>query len=164
MISLSPGWTWTGLTGAGKGGEKPAGAWTAQETVLYMVHAHFGSLSYWPLTKPVFFFTRSTSSVKASSTSSSRITRLARSSINCVSCGPRETLQKAVLLLVVGTRITRPCLRSIFGMGWLSLTEMLIVCTLIRSGEGKKKEMIGRYRMTTRRKKNLYDYSMIGFA
>ncbi|CAL1713563.1 unnamed protein product [Somion occarium] len=32
-----PGWTWTGLTGAGKGGEKPAGAWTAQETVLYMI-------------------------------------------------------------------------------------------------------------------------------
>lgn len=36
-----PGWTWTGLT-AGSANqddieEKPAGAWTAQETVLYML-------------------------------------------------------------------------------------------------------------------------------
>ncbi|KAI0049427.1 NAD-binding protein [Auriscalpium vulgare] len=32
-----PGWTWTGMTGANKSAEKPAGAWTAQETVLYML-------------------------------------------------------------------------------------------------------------------------------
>ncbi|KAI0072034.1 NAD-P-binding protein, partial [Panus rudis PR-1116 ss-1] len=32
-----PGWTWTGLTGANSGSEKPPGAWTAQETVLYML-------------------------------------------------------------------------------------------------------------------------------
>jgi len=32
-----PGWTFTGITAA-KGGEKPLGAWTAQETVLYMIH------------------------------------------------------------------------------------------------------------------------------
>ncbi|PIL35150.1 hypothetical protein GSI_02939 [Ganoderma sinense ZZ0214-1] len=35
---LIPGWTWTGMTGANSGGkEKPQGAWTAQETVLYML-------------------------------------------------------------------------------------------------------------------------------
>ncbi|KAF7799429.1 hypothetical protein EIP86_010664 [Pleurotus ostreatoroseus] len=32
-----PGWTWTGMTGSSSGNEKPAGAWTAQETVLYML-------------------------------------------------------------------------------------------------------------------------------
>ncbi|RDB18955.1 3-oxoacyl-[acyl-carrier-protein] reductase FabG [Hypsizygus marmoreus] len=32
-----PGWTYTGLTGANAGKEKPAGAWTAEETVLYML-------------------------------------------------------------------------------------------------------------------------------
>ena len=36
-LFISPGWTWTGLTGAGGIAEKPEGAWTAQETVLYMV-------------------------------------------------------------------------------------------------------------------------------
>ncbi|CCM05741.1 uncharacterized protein FIBRA_07973 [Fibroporia radiculosa] len=34
---LIPGWVWTGLTGAKNGGEKPPGAWTPQETVLYML-------------------------------------------------------------------------------------------------------------------------------
>ncbi|KAI0694837.1 NAD(P)-binding protein [Earliella scabrosa] len=34
---LIPGWTWTGMAGAGSGKEKPQGAWTAQETVLYML-------------------------------------------------------------------------------------------------------------------------------
>ncbi|KAI0354789.1 NAD-P-binding protein [Trametes cingulata] len=34
---LIPGWTHTGMTGAGPGKEKPAGAWSAQETVLYML-------------------------------------------------------------------------------------------------------------------------------
>lgn len=33
----SPGWTFTGITGAGPGVEKPAGAWSAEETVLYMI-------------------------------------------------------------------------------------------------------------------------------
>ena len=33
----SPGWTFTGLTGAGKATEKPAGAWSAEETVIYML-------------------------------------------------------------------------------------------------------------------------------
>ncbi|GBE85091.1 Short chain dehydrogenase andI [Sparassis crispa] len=32
-----PGWTWTGMTGDNGEKEKPAGAWTAQETVLYML-------------------------------------------------------------------------------------------------------------------------------
>ncbi|KAI0642963.1 NAD-P-binding protein [Trametes meyenii] len=32
-----PGWTFTGMTGASTGKEKPAGAWSAQETVLYML-------------------------------------------------------------------------------------------------------------------------------
>ncbi|KZT69597.1 NAD(P)-binding protein [Daedalea quercina L-15889] len=32
-----PGWTWTGMTGDKSGSEKPAGAWSAQETVLYML-------------------------------------------------------------------------------------------------------------------------------
>ncbi|KIP04228.1 hypothetical protein PHLGIDRAFT_25699 [Phlebiopsis gigantea 11061_1 CR5-6] len=32
-----PGWTFTGMTGGGGIAEKPAGAWTAQETVLYML-------------------------------------------------------------------------------------------------------------------------------
>ena len=32
-----PGWTFTGMTGAGAGTEKPAGAWSAQETILYML-------------------------------------------------------------------------------------------------------------------------------
>ena len=36
LLIDSPGWTHTGLTGAGKI-DKPPGAWTAQETVLYMV-------------------------------------------------------------------------------------------------------------------------------
>ncbi|KAJ7681490.1 hypothetical protein B0H17DRAFT_942950 [Mycena rosella] len=35
--SPSPGWTYTGLTGAHSGGAKPAGAWTAQETVRHML-------------------------------------------------------------------------------------------------------------------------------
>ncbi|EIW52378.1 NAD-P-binding protein [Trametes versicolor FP-101664 SS1] len=34
---LVPGWTFTGMTGANVGKEKPAGAWSAQETVLYML-------------------------------------------------------------------------------------------------------------------------------
>ncbi|RDX48899.1 NAD(P)-binding protein [Lentinus brumalis] len=34
---LVPGWTWTGMTGAAAGKEKPPGAWTAEETVLYML-------------------------------------------------------------------------------------------------------------------------------
>jgi hypothetical protein len=34
---LSPGWTFTGLTGADGFKEKPAGAWSAEETVLYML-------------------------------------------------------------------------------------------------------------------------------
>jgi hypothetical protein len=33
---LSPGWTFTGMT-AQSGAEKPAGAWSAEETVLYML-------------------------------------------------------------------------------------------------------------------------------
>jgi len=38
-----PGWTWTNLAGAGNGAEKPAGAWTAEETVLYMLdHVRVG--------------------------------------------------------------------------------------------------------------------------
>lgn len=39
-----PGWTYTGMTGAAKGEEeKPPGAWTAQETVLYMLdHVRHG--------------------------------------------------------------------------------------------------------------------------
>ncbi|KAF8333570.1 uncharacterized protein EI90DRAFT_3121904 [Cantharellus anzutake] len=32
-----PGWTWTGMTGASVVAEKPDGAWTAEETVNYMV-------------------------------------------------------------------------------------------------------------------------------
>ncbi|KAJ7727351.1 NAD(P)-binding protein [Mycena metata] len=32
-----PGWTFTGLTGQHDGGEKPPGAWTAEETVRYML-------------------------------------------------------------------------------------------------------------------------------
>ncbi|KAG6830010.1 hypothetical protein H0H87_009535 [Tephrocybe sp. NHM501043] len=32
-----PGWTFTGLTGADSGEAKPKGAWTAEETVLYML-------------------------------------------------------------------------------------------------------------------------------
>ncbi|KAH9950679.1 NAD-P-binding protein [Amylocystis lapponica] len=31
-----PGWTWTGMTGDDGDKDKPAGAWSAQETVLYM--------------------------------------------------------------------------------------------------------------------------------
>ena len=47
MVPYSPGWTHTGMTGAGKN-EKPAGAWTAQETVLYMVRLHFYILRHFP--------------------------------------------------------------------------------------------------------------------
>ncbi|KAF8645179.1 hypothetical protein AX16_008006 [Volvariella volvacea WC 439] len=32
-----PGWTFTGMTGANSGATKPPGAWTAEETVLYML-------------------------------------------------------------------------------------------------------------------------------
>ncbi|CAK5270452.1 unnamed protein product [Mycena citricolor] len=32
-----PGWTFTGMTGANAGADKPAGAWTADETVRYML-------------------------------------------------------------------------------------------------------------------------------
>lgn len=35
-MQSSPGWTFTGLT-ASSGGPKPPGAWTAEETVLYML-------------------------------------------------------------------------------------------------------------------------------
>lgn len=36
--NLRPGWTFTGLTGDNDtGAEKPAGAWTPEETVLYML-------------------------------------------------------------------------------------------------------------------------------
>lgn len=34
---LSPGWTFTGITGANGFKEKPPGAWSAEETVLYML-------------------------------------------------------------------------------------------------------------------------------
>ena len=37
----SPGWVHTGLTGAGKGGSKPAGAWTPEQTVDYMIQKVF---------------------------------------------------------------------------------------------------------------------------
>jgi len=33
----SPGWTYTAMTGESSGKEKPPGAWTAEETVLYML-------------------------------------------------------------------------------------------------------------------------------
>ena len=33
----SPGWTFTGLAGANGSAEKPEGAWTAEETVLFML-------------------------------------------------------------------------------------------------------------------------------
>jgi hypothetical protein len=33
----SPGWTYTEMTGASADKEKPPGAWTAEETVLYML-------------------------------------------------------------------------------------------------------------------------------
>ena len=36
-IFLRPGWTYTGMTRAAGLTEKPAGAWTAHETVLYML-------------------------------------------------------------------------------------------------------------------------------
>jgi len=32
-----PGWVFTGMTGNKGGGEKPAGAWSAEETVIYML-------------------------------------------------------------------------------------------------------------------------------
>lgn len=32
-----PGWTFTPMTGASNGSEKPAGAWSAEETVCYMI-------------------------------------------------------------------------------------------------------------------------------
>jgi len=32
-----PGWTWTAMTGADGGKQKPEGAWTAEETVSYML-------------------------------------------------------------------------------------------------------------------------------
>jgi len=35
-VAGSPGWTFTGLTANGSG-VKPAGAWSAEETVLYML-------------------------------------------------------------------------------------------------------------------------------
>lgn len=34
---LIPGWVWTGLTGDDGSKEKPSGAWTPQETILYML-------------------------------------------------------------------------------------------------------------------------------
>jgi NAD(P)-dependent dehydrogenase (short-subunit alcohol dehydrogenase family) len=34
---IRPGWTYTGLTGADGNEEKPAGAWTPEQTVLYML-------------------------------------------------------------------------------------------------------------------------------
>ena len=38
LQNRSPGWTFTGLTGANdEAAEKPAGAWTAEETILYML-------------------------------------------------------------------------------------------------------------------------------
>ena len=39
IILRSPGWTHTGLTGANASAEKPPGAWSASETVLYMLDA-----------------------------------------------------------------------------------------------------------------------------
>jgi len=36
-IYYSPGWTFTGITASDPAAEKPPGAWTAEETVLYML-------------------------------------------------------------------------------------------------------------------------------
>ncbi|KAH8108520.1 NAD-binding protein [Phellopilus nigrolimitatus] len=41
-----PGWTHTGMTGGGRAVEKPAGAWSAQETVLYMLDRVRGGAFY----------------------------------------------------------------------------------------------------------------------
>jgi hypothetical protein len=35
--NYSPGWTFTGLTKSGSSTDKPRGAWTPEETVLYML-------------------------------------------------------------------------------------------------------------------------------
>lgn len=35
-LTLSPGWTYTGMTNGGQATSKPAGAWTAEQTVEYM--------------------------------------------------------------------------------------------------------------------------------
>lgn len=40
-LTYSPGWVHTGMTGAKNGGDKPAGAWTAEQTVEYMVEKVF---------------------------------------------------------------------------------------------------------------------------
>lgn len=40
-LTYSPGWVHTGMTGAKSGGDKPAGAWTAEQTVEYMVEKVF---------------------------------------------------------------------------------------------------------------------------
>lgn len=45
LVIPRPGWVHTGMTGAAAGGEKPPGAWTPQETVLYMVRIHVISSS-----------------------------------------------------------------------------------------------------------------------
>ena len=37
QVLASPGWVHTGLTGAKSGNPKPAGAWTPEQTVDYMV-------------------------------------------------------------------------------------------------------------------------------
>ena len=40
-LTYRPGWVHTGMTGAGSGKSKPAGAWTPEQTVDYMVDRVF---------------------------------------------------------------------------------------------------------------------------
>lgn len=138
IIMISPGWTHTGMTGANKG-EKPPGAWSPQETVLYMVRSPpcipyiLSSFRYADFNVTTI---SSTNSAKANSTSSSRTTRPAKSSTNCASCGPQATLPKGDLLSVVGTRITRPCSRSTSVTGWLSSTKVTVCSSTEGTGIG----------------------------
>lgn len=120
---LSPGWVWTGMTGANSGAEKPQGAWTPQETVLYAVRSHKSPLSLLGMRRLTLFIASLTRCARASSISSARTTRPVARSTSSASCGLRATSQRAALRSADGTGTTSRSSRSISRTDCLSSTK-----------------------------------------
>lgn len=66
-LIYSPGWVHTGMTGAKNGGDKPAGAWTAEQTVEYMVEKVFDEGDFYVICPD-----NDTSSVRSASRTTTR--------------------------------------------------------------------------------------------
>jgi len=54
ILAHSPGWTWTGMTGANAGTPKPDGAWTPEETVRYVRNYRWMQLNDYAIPRYMF--------------------------------------------------------------------------------------------------------------